>query len=444
MNNKTTATQNSAKSAAPKKKKITVAIVISVAVLCLCAAAFWFLHPHTFGEWQVIKEPTCVETGKEMRKCFCGENEVRTLDALNSSGHVKVMNKGYSATKTEDGMTDSVSCKLCGEVFVSGEVLYATGSQGLEYKIVSETACEIIGIGTCTDPYVFVPRYIDGYEVIAIAGDAFANCNGITNVTIDDSVKSIGSYAFYGCKGLTSITLGDGIASIDNRAFLECSKLGTITVSSGNTVYKSIGGVLFSNDEKTLVCYPANKPGAYVIPESVVTIGDRVFYNCFGLTDITIGANVESIGYGAFYNCEGLTEVIIPDSVTDLGDYAFANCTNLADVTVSKNITNIGGYSFANCFSLESIEISDKVEVIEDYAFSNCYILKSIKIGGGVTKIAPGAFYNCYELKNITFNGTAAKWKSISFGKRWNSNTPAYTVYCTNGSVSKNGRVTYN
>ena len=45
----------------------------------------------------------------------------------------------------------------------------------------------------------------------------------------------------------------------------------------------------------------------------------------------------------------------------------------------------------------------------------------------------PGAEANC----------TDAQWKAISFGYDWNYNTGSYTVTCTDGTIAKNGTVTY-
>ena len=65
----------------------------------------------------------------------------------------------------------------------------------------------------------------------------------------------------------------------------------------------------------------------------VTGIGDSAFYNCTGLTSVTIPDSVTSIGQYAFYGCTGLTSVTIPDSVTSIGSYAFYGCTGLTSVT---------------------------------------------------------------------------------------------------------------
>lgn len=51
----------------------------------------------------------------------------------------------------------------------------------------------------------------------------------------------------------------------------------------------------------------------------VTSIGQYAFYNCSGLTNVTIPDSVTSIGNHAFYGCRGLTNVIIPNSVTSIG-----------------------------------------------------------------------------------------------------------------------------
>ena len=46
-----------------------------------------------------------------------------------------------------------------------------------------------------------------------------------------------------------------------------------------------------------------------VIPDGVIAIGDNTFYQCSGLTSVTIPGSVKSIGSSAFYGCSSLLDV---------------------------------------------------------------------------------------------------------------------------------------
>ena len=130
-----------------------------------------------------------------------------------------------------------------------------------------------------------------------IADSAFSWCEGLTSVTIGNSVTSIGDSAFSWCEGLTSVTIGNSVTSIGDWAFSGCKGLTSVTI--GN---------------------------------SVTSIGDHAFSGCKGLTSVTIGNSVTSIGNNAFYGCSKLTSVIIPNSVTSIGYSAFYGCSKLETI----------------------------------------------------------------------------------------------------------------
>ena len=69
-------------------------------------------------------------------------------------------------------------------------------------------------------------------SVTSIGDSAFEGCTGLTNITIPDSVTSIGYRAFYGCTGLTNITIPDGVTSIGGGAFFGCTGLTNIQKGS--------------------------------------------------------------------------------------------------------------------------------------------------------------------------------------------------------------------
>jgi len=212
-----------------------------------------------------------------------------------------------------------------------------------------------------TDTNVTIPN-----SVTSIGEYAFYNCSGLTSVTIPNSVTSIGYYAFYGCSGLTYITIPNSVTSIGNAAFYGCSNLDSVT-----------------------------------IPNSVTTIGNFAFRNCTSLTSIIIPNSVTSIGNSTFADCSSLNLITIPNSVTSIGEYAFSGCSNLDSVTIPNSVTTIGRGAFYNCTSLTSIIIPNSVIYISHYAFQNCHSLGSVTIPNSVTYIGIQAFKGCSNLREV-------------------------------------------
>ena len=188
----------------------------------------------------------------------------------------------------------------------------------------------------------------------AVIGDgAFKNCFRLARVTIPDSVSSIGSGAFAVCESLTEITIPDSVASVSANPFFMCSSLTDILVSPQHPTLAVIDGVLFTKDDKRLVCYPfALAKKSYEIPDGCTAIGDMAFYRCGALSAVTIPDGVTAIGDKAFYRCEALSAVTVPDGVTAIGDDAFFWCVSLTALTLPDSVTRIGDDAFYGCPNL--------------------------------------------------------------------------------------------
>ena len=65
-------------------------------------------------------------------------------------------------------------------------------------------------------------------SVTSIGDYAFSHCDSLTSVAIPDSVTSIGEQAFRGCSNLISVTIPDSMTSIGSAAFYDCSSLTTV------------------------------------------------------------------------------------------------------------------------------------------------------------------------------------------------------------------------
>ena len=214
----------------------------------------------------------------------------------------------------------------------------------------------------------------------------------VTNLTISDSVTSIGNFAFSGCEGLTSITIPDSVTSIGDSAFEGCEGLTSVTIGSSVT---SIGDSVFEGCEGLTTIYYNAKAANVLLSSS------DVFYNAgsFGTgISVVFGDTVEKIPARLFYDCDRLTSVTIGNSVTSIEDFAFYNCNGLTSVTIESSVTRIGDHAFGYCRSLTSITLPDSVTSIGDRAFYYCDGLTSIVIPDSVTSIGASAFYNCNGL----------------------------------------------
>lgn len=258
-----------------------------------------------------------------------------------------------------------------------------------------------------------------GKVTITDCAESVAGAVTIPETIAGYPVTTIGMSAFEDCAGLTEIVIGKNVTTIGDRAFFGCTGLAAITVAAGNPVYHSAGNCLIETSSKTLVAgcknsvipadgtvtaigkvafYNCTGLTAITVPDSVVSIGASAFDSCTGLTAITLGSCVTSIGNNAFFGCTALSEIAIPDSVNTMGTSVFSGCTALTSVTIGDRVAAIGNSTFAGCTALTNVTLGCNVTQIDVFAFNGCSKLGDIVIPARVTTIGKFAFYNCEAL----------------------------------------------
>ena len=149
-------------------------------------------------------------------------------------------------------------------------------------------------------------------------------------------------------------------------------------------------------------------------------LGDYVFFDCSGLTSLTLPSSVTKIGCYALSNCIGLTSLTLPSSVTEIGEHAFLNCRGLTNFTIPSGVTSIGTSAFFCCYGLISLTIPSSVTSIGGFAFNDCSGLTSIyAYMEKLPETGSNLFLGC-DAKNCTVyvpkgTGDAYFWSSFGY-----------------------------
>ena len=255
----------------------------------------------------------------------------------------------------------SLLCILA--VIISCCVLGGTGISAAEddftYKALDSETAQITGYNGSAKNVV-VPSSIDGLEVVSIGAQAFYQNTTIENVTLPDTVSSIGFKAFSGSY-IKSITMTDSVVELGNNAFSFCIYLTDVTLSGGLNI---ISNNCFSN---------CTRLEEITIPEGVSIIDISAFQSCYHLYDISLPSTLTTIEEYAFAYCP-FTSVSLPEELEEIKATAFFQCQNLESITIPGSVKSIGDFAFSGCISLCDLTICDGVSSIGAYAFDACPI----------------------------------------------------------------------
>ena len=295
---------------------------------------------------------------------------------------------------------------------------------------IIETATKTLVVGCKTG---VIPA--DG-SVTAIGNNAFANCSNLTEIVIPEGIVSIGSSVFVGCEELTQVTLPDSLTSIGAGAFQgsgltelaiprnvldigtymisACPNLESVTVSELNPKYHSAGNCIIETAGKTLLM--GCKASVIPADDSVTLIAIQAFFNCSGLTEITIPASVAKIDSLAFSGCTGLTTLEIDNGLVEIGGGAFRDCISLTSVALPNSVELVGSTAFEGCTSVTSVTFGSGLETVKYDAFRNCTALTNVNMGYSVTTIEDGVFKGCTALQSITIPASVSLMAEGVFG----------------------------
>ncbi len=259
---------------------------------------------------------------------------------------------------------------------------------------------------------------------LCMADGVFFNCRSLTTVVLPDSLVGIGNAAFEYCQNLKSVTLGEGIAHIGDYAFDSCVNLPSITLPSS---LARIGSYAF---------YECGRLTSINLPDGIQRIEEFTFAHCESLKTVTLPSELAFIDALAFTGCSSLTSVTVPASTVCIDQSAFKNCTSLRTVLLSEGLRKLEADAFWGCTSLVRITLPSSLDTVNQYLFFECTALEEIMLGAAIKKLDMRCFDGCTSLEAILYDGTCEDWGKIAKEYKWREGTPAFTVYCTDGTVT--------
>lgn len=308
--------------------------------------------------------------------------------------------------------------------------------------------------------------------VQTIGTDAFAYCSNLRSVELGEGLMTVNGQAFWMCDSLTRVTCNALTPPTLNQTafdhnqndtlFIPCeakesykqadywknfSKImcadDTLQIIASGTCGAQGDNLMWVFDRDSVLTISGSGAMAdwvdgslvpwydvremirtVIIEEGVTTIGDRAFYYCTRLTDVSYPTTLTSIGSGVFDFCSALPEidglryagaylagvpVMAQDTITTctirqgtrfIGHSAFHGCSQLKRITLPEGVTHILSSAFTGCNRLTKIDLPATVTDIQRYAFESDTLLTTF-INRAVTpqtlpsSTSESAFYNC-------------------------------------------------
>lgn len=205
---------------------------------------------------------------------------------------------------------------------VDGVLYTADGTTLIQYpQNKADTSYRMIDTATKIEflafNYTQNLKTIDFNNVTTVADKGVYGNKALEEIILP-KVTTIGARAFSGNKVVTSLTLQTVPISVGENAFSSCTSLANVT-----------------------------------LPDEMTELTKGMFAECTGLKSIHFPAQLTKIDYGCFDHA-GLTgDLVIPESVTSIGNLAFRNCFGLISITVKGTPTfEDQGYAFQFCKNL--------------------------------------------------------------------------------------------
>lgn len=379
---------------------------------------------------------------------------------------------GYNGTDTDVIVPETVD----GQTITAIDFFAFNFNEDINSIILPDSITEI-------DPQAFawctnLKKVVLPKNLTEISGGLFRKCTSLEIIELPKTVTFIDAGAFEGCSGLKEITIPDGVEKIYDDTFDECTSLTKINLPASVTaIANGAFGSCTSLESIDL--------------DNISSIDKYAFYNCTGLTELTIGENPITISAFAFEACSNITKVTVKNSETSLTDTGLEDLENLSiygyidseaqffadindipfydlktgeriinewvvnkdgivgryngdetDIVIPREvngiaINRIGERAFANC-KITSMEMEDNIQSVDDDAFIDCKSLKSVKLSKSMNSLY-GCFLGCSSLEYISIPSNIKFIEPYIFSECKN-----VVIHCAEGSTAQEYAIKYN
>ena len=237
------------------------------------------------------REPTCTETGNNTywtcstcRKVFTdklGENETSvSAETIPALGHSMVKTEAVAPTCTESGNNEYYTCSTCGKVY---KVEQGNAETTAEAEVLNALG------HTMEKTEAVAPTHTAGgnnaYYTCRTCGKVFQDAQGTRETTPEqEQLPRLPGIADGKCGGLTWLLSDEGVLTVSGK--------GRMPDYSGSALAPWY-------DYR-------NQITALEVEEGVTSIGSYAFFDCTGLTSVSLPESLTKLGRSCFSGCDSL------------------------------------------------------------------------------------------------------------------------------------------
>jgi hypothetical protein len=194
----------------------------------------------------------------------------------------------------------------------------------------SFTTVEAFPVNTFTEIH-----FLDGD--LTLASETFVQSTKLLKLKLPLGLLLVPDRMCESLSTLVDVTLPDSITTLGMHAFDGCSSLTTIT-----------------------------------LPAALLDMGDHVFSMCKGLLTVDFPHfKGTELGHGVFQHCDVLEKIELPDGITTLKDMTFDSCPLLHTVTFPNTLKTVG----VGTFGVSTVSL---VELTMDYDLAKEFMGKGL------------------------------------------------------------------